>query len=131
MRIPMRRSIRSIPFAMTILMALAVWAIPGAARAGFHGALVECSQVTTPAALTPCGSDPLTSGVASINDEGDVQVSVSGAGASQTYAVEFRAPDGSNPVAIGNLNTGGQGNGQFHKNAFFALHKFGAGNIVL
>ena len=113
-----------------LAMGAVVWMMPGLASAFFSAPLVQCQSVTVPAGLPGCGSDPLTSGVASIDDEGDLDIEVSGAGASQTYTVSFIAPNGT-PKALPDLKTGGQGNGLVRSPVFFPLGKVGAGNIVL
>ena len=119
--------------AMVAVAALAigavVWMMPGSASAFFSAPLVQCQSVTVPATLTDCGSDPLVSGVATIDDEGDLEISISGAAASQTYTTAFVGPSG--VKALPNLNTGTQGNGLLRSPVFFSLGKIGAGNIFL
>lgn len=115
-----------------IVFGLAIRAPQDAAyAASFRAPLVQCASVTTPALLSGCGSDPLTRGAASVNDQGDVEIVVVGAGAGETYAAVFRSPDGSSSFSIGNLATDGNGNGTIRKDSFFSLGKAGAGNIVL
>jgi hypothetical protein len=106
------------------------WMVPGSARAFFSAPLVQCQAVTAPAALSGCGSDPLTSGIASIDDEGDLEVSVSGAAASQTYTVTVVGADGTIKT-LPNLTTGPKGNGLLRKAVEFPLGKVGAGNLSL
>jgi hypothetical protein len=113
-----------------LAMSAAAWMIPGSANAFFSAPLVQCQAVTAPATLTGCGSDPLTAGVASIDDEGDLEVSVSGAAASQTYTVTLVGPDGSTK-SLPNLTTGTRGNGLLRKAVAFSLGKVGAGNLLL
>ncbi len=120
-----------IPGTLAILAGLALWAGPGSANAGFSAPLAQCSAVTVPAGLSNCGNDPLVAGNAAIDDEGDAEVSVAGAGASQTYAVVFRSPDGSQSTTMGNLVTGPLGNGILRKGLLFPLNNAGAGNVVL
>jgi hypothetical protein len=107
----------------------AMWMLPGTASAYFSAPLVECQAVTSPAALSGCGTDPMTSGSASIDDEGDLDIALSGAAASVTYTVALVGPGGS--FALPDLKTGPQGNGVLSKEVFFSLGKIGAGNIVL
>lgn len=115
----------------TFLMGAAVWMMPGSASAFFSAPLVQCQAVTVPAPLAGCGSDPLGSGVASIDDEGDLEISISGAAVSQTYGVEFVGPDGTVKNLTPTLKTGAQGNGLLRSPVFFSLGKVGAGNIFL
>ena len=106
-----------------------VWMAPGSASAYFSAPLVECQQVTSPAGLSGCGTDPMTSGSASIDDEGDLDISISGADTSATYTVALVGPGGSTPLP--NLTTGPHGNGVVSRPGFFKFGKIGAGNIVL
>jgi hypothetical protein len=116
----------------TIVFGWAIWTLPRTAGAASLSApLVQCASVAVPAVLSGCGSDPLTRGAASINDQGDLEIVVVGAGANQTYTAVFRSPDGTTLSSIGNLVTDASGNGTITKNTLFALGKAGAGNIVL
>jgi len=76
----------------------------GLARAEFNGPLIQCSLVTVPAAVANCGSDPLGSGSASVNNQGDVDVAVHGAGASEQYTVTFVSPDGLPAANVGQVH---------------------------
>ncbi len=107
----------------------AMWMLPSSAFAYFSAPLVECQAVTLPVALSGCGTDPMTSGSASIDDEGDLDIALSGAAASATYTVALVGPGGS--FALPDLKTGPEGNGVLTKPVFFSLGKIGAGNIVL
>ncbi len=106
---------------------------PGGAGgpAALGGALVRCSAVTNPARLSGCGTDPLTQGMATIDNVGNVDVEVSGAGATETYAVVFRSPNGSSSTPVGNLTTDSSGDGSLREKTFFAFGSVGAGNLVL
>ena len=106
----------------------------GLARAQtFSTALVQCSAVTKPAALTGCASvqDPLKHGLATINDMGDVTVAVDGAATDTTYAVTFVSGDGTQSTTLGNLMTGPKGDGVLRHDAFFKFGIVGGGNVVL
>jgi len=111
---------------------VAAWMLPGLARADMAGTLVECRQVTQPATLTTCASsqDPLTRGNAVIDNEGNLDVVLVGAGAAQIYTAFFHSIDG-NEVQLANLNTGPNGNGSKSKYTEFGFGKRGAGYIVL
>lgn len=113
-----------------LAMGAVVWMMPSSASAFFSAPLVQCGAVTVPAGLPGCGSDPMTAGVASIDDEGDLDISISGADPNQTYTVTFVGPDGT-PTSLPNLKTGAQGDGLLRSPVFFSLGKVGAGNIVL
>ncbi len=104
--------------------------IPGSASAFFSAPLVQCQAVTAPATLSNCGTDPLTAGIASIDDQGDLEVSLSGAAVSETYTATYVGPDGKS-IPLPNISTGVHGNGLLRHGVFFALGKIGAGNIFL
>lgn len=115
--------------ALTMGMILRLTGLAGAAS--FYAPLVECGSVTAPKALAGCGSDPLGHGTVSVNNTGDVTIDIHGAGANVAYAAVFRSPDGSTSTALGTVNTGPKGNGEFHKHVALALGQVGAGNVVL
>jgi len=105
---------------------------PGLARAGgFFGPLVQCSAVTSPAAIESCGSDPLSSGNVAIFNDGEVTVTVTGAAPTTEYLIEFAAPDNSKLTQIGTVTTNSKGNANFDKEAAFPLNAVGAGNLVV
>ncbi len=110
---------------------VALGLLPGSARAYYSAPLVECQAVTSPAALTNCGTDPLTLGSASIDDEGDLTVSISGAATNATYSLSFGQDAATATALTPKLNTGGQGNGLLIKAVAFPLGKLGAGNLFL
>jgi hypothetical protein len=106
----------------------------GLARAEtFDAPLLQCKAVTTPAALTTCGSvqDPLKAGGATINNQGDVTVIVVGAATNTTYTISLVSNDGTQTTSIGSLKTGAAGDGAFRKDVFFKFGTVGAGNVVL
>jgi hypothetical protein len=115
-----------------LTLGVMVWMFPALANAEFAGTLVECTQVTQPAALTTCASsqDPLTRGVATIDGEGDLDVVLVGAGTAQPYTVFFHSIDG-NEIQLATITTGPNGNGSKSKYSQFAFGKNGAGYIVL
>ena len=114
-----------------VLLASIAWMIPAPALAFFSAPLLECAQVTVPAALSNCGSDPLTRGVASIDNEGNLDLTLVGAGSAEAYQIVFRSPDGTQSVSLGMVTTGAGGNASKQEDVAFALGKVGAGNIVL
>ena len=106
---------------------------PGTANAFFSAPLVECTQVTKPSTLATCAAsqDPLARGVATIDDEGNLDIVVMGAGSSEMYQAVFRSPDGAASFALGTLTTGAKGSGSISTNLLFSLGKVGAGSVVL
>jgi len=126
------KSLTSRWIAPALALGAAAWMLPGLASADMAGALVECSQVTEPAAFTTCASsqDPLSRGNAVIDNQGNLDVVLVGAGAAQTYTAFFHSIDGSE-VQLANINTGPNGNGSKSKFTEFSLGKRGAGYIVL
>ena len=82
--------------ALALALGVMVWMFPALANAEFVGTLVECTQVTQPAALTTCAStqDPLTRGVATLDSEGDLDLVLVGAGTAQAYTAFFHSIDG-------------------------------------
>ena len=125
-----RRNYSLVAIAALLLGSIA-WMMPASAFAFFSAPLLECAQVTVPAALSNCGSDPLTRGVASIDNEGNLDVTLVGAGSAEAYQIVFRSPDGTQSVSLGMVTTGAGGNASKEESVAFALGKVGAGNIVL
>ena len=129
----MKKGAKSLSLAVVALALGAVaWMIPGAASADFVGPLVECSQVSQPAALTTCASsqDPLTSGNAVIDDQGNLDLVLGGAGAGEVYTIVFRSIDGST-ISLGTVTTGPNGNVTKSKYGALPFDKNAAGYIVL
>ncbi len=115
-----------------IAMAATIWLTATPAFAGFNAPLVQCSLVTVPSTVINCGSDPLTRGVVSIDDQGDLDLVLVGAGANETYQVNYFSIDGNQAFNItNNLTTDAKGNREFQKKVEFALGKEGAGTIIL
>lgn len=109
-----------------------MWMMPGSAGAGFNAPLVQCSQITVPPSLPLCGSDPLTRGVVSISDDGDLDLVLVGAGANETYSATYFSTDGSQATAITNaFTTDAKGNGELRKKVEFAIGKAGVGTVVI
>ena len=110
------------------LVATAIWSIQGiASAANFNAPFVQCGAVTVPAPLANCGADPLTRGSGHIDDTGNLEVVLVGAAPNQTYALNFRSPDGTQSFSLGTFATDAKGNVREEKNAAFALKKAGAG----
>ena len=124
-----RKSILTIA---ALAMGAAVWTVPGAARADFVGPLAQCTQVTQPAALTTCAGsqDPLTGGNVVIDQTGNLDLVVIGAGGNATYSIVFRSVDG-NTFTIGSVTTGPNGNANKLKYAAIPFGKDAAGSVVL
>ena len=118
--------------ALTASMALGFTGL--ASAASYRAPLLLCSAVTVPNTLSNCGSDPIKRGEAAIDDSGEVSVVVQGAGASQSYEVLFRTPDGSASIDLGALGTDSKGNGNLNEGpgkAKLPIGKISAGSIVL
>jgi hypothetical protein len=113
------------------MVGAAMWMMPGVASAFYSAPLVQCQAVTSPAALSNCGSDPITSGSASIDDQGDLTVSIVGADASATYTLSFGQDAATATALTPKLNTGPNGNGLLSKAVAFSLGKVAAGNLFL
>src|SRR5260221_13128164 len=65
-----------------IAIATTIWiSAASPACAGFNAPLVQCSLVTVPSTVINCGSDPLTRGVVSFDDQGNLDLVLVGAGA--------------------------------------------------
>ena len=128
----MMNGTKSILTIAALALGAAVWTIPGSARADLVGPLAECSQVTEPAALSTCATeqDPLSFGNVVIDDEGNLDVVLAGAGQSDTYDVIFRSVDGST-FSLGSLSTGKNGNSGHFKYADLRFGKNAAGFVVL
>ena len=95
-------------------------------------ALVRCTDVTAPGALSNCGSDSLSSGHVDVeNSDGAVAIHVTGARPSTSYTAILRAPNGTT-TPIGTLGpTDKAGNGMLVVTAKFAPGTMGSGEIVL
>lgn len=95
-------------------------------------ALVRCTDVTAPGALSNCGSDSLSSGHVDVeNSDGAVAIHVAGARPSTSYTAILRAPNGTTK-SIGTLGpTDKAGNGMLVVTAAFAPSTMGSGEIVL
>jgi hypothetical protein len=116
----------------SFLIGAAVWMMPASASANFNAPLVECALVTTPATLSNCGADPLTRGVVSVSDDGDLDLVLVGAGANQTYSVTYFSADGTQSTSITTtLATDGKGNEELRKKLEFRLGEAGVGNFVI
>ena len=99
----------------------------------FQPALVRCTDVVVPAALSSCGSDPLNYGHVDVeNDDGAVSIHVSGARPSTSYTAIFRSPSGGTPITIGTVGpTDKHGNATLVVPSEFAASTIGSGSIVL
>jgi hypothetical protein len=96
-------------------------------------ALVRCTDVTTPAVLSSCGSDSLTRGRVDIeNPDGALSIHVTGARPSTTYSAILRSQS-TTPVAtpLGSCATDKAGNGMLVVTAAFAASTMASGSIVL
>ncbi|HEV2170821.1 MAG TPA: hypothetical protein VGR40_07730 [Candidatus Binatus sp.] len=122
------------PKLVTALLAgsAALWLGSGLALADtFNAPLVQCKAVAPALANCASSEDSLKRGGATINDQGDVTVTVVGAANNATYAVALVSNDGTQTTSIGSLNTDNHGDGAFRKDAFFKFGTVGAGNVTL
>ncbi len=98
--------------------------------AGFRPSLVTCSTVNNPGGLSNCGTDTLKNGDFGIEgDDGDLEISLSGAAASVTYAVVLRPSDGSADQSIASINTDAKGRGKLSTTSAFS--GVGSGTVIL
>lgn len=95
-------------------------------------ALVRCTDVTTPAPLSSCGSDSLTRGRVDIeNPDGALSIHVTGARPSTNYTAILRSESGTT-TPLGMLGpTDKAGNGMLVVPSEFAASTMGSGSIVL
>ena len=117
---------------------LALSAAHGSARGGtFSTALIACSSSILPAQpVATCGTtdlfQPGGKGSVTINNVGDVAVSVTKANVNITYTAMFVALNGSAPLTLGSFTTNNKtGNGSFRADGFFKFGVTGAGNVVV
>jgi hypothetical protein len=98
----------------------------------FQPALVRCTDVTVPAALSSCGSDSLTRGHVDIeNSDGALAIHVSGARPSTSYTALLRSPGGTT-TTLGTVGpTDKAGNGMLIVTGAFAASTIGSGAVVL
>jgi hypothetical protein len=97
----------------------------------FRGSLVKCGDVNVPAALAPCGGDPLKSGSFDLeSDDGDLTINLRGAAANQMYAAVIRAASGTQ-LTLGSVSTNSKGNGTLTENPAITSATVGSGTLVL
>jgi hypothetical protein len=126
---PMKRAL----VAMIMLSAAVAAAIPAQAHhpgSDVEAALVRCSEVTYPAPLTGCGTDPLREGQIEIKKNGDLDASVKGALPSSIYEIVLHPLGGANQSAnqsiIAVLATDARGDGRVRASSIFDLFDAGA-----
>ena len=111
-----------------VLAALA--ALGGMAEAAPSGsdvdaALVRCADVSYPAALTGCGTDPLTTGRLEVKSNGDVGVTLKGAAPGVAYDLVLHAANGSVQLPIAVVGTDATGNAAVRTTSFFDMGQAG------
>ena len=97
----------------------------GAAGADAEAALVRCAEVTYPAPLAGCGTDPLTRGRLEVKKNGDLDAAVTGAQPDTTYDIVLHSLNGANQSTIAVLATDAAGSGRVRWAAAFDLHEAG------
>ena len=108
---------------LLVLGLIAVWAPRAEARlgehvgGGFDARLVRCADVTIPAPLTGCGSDPLSVGLLQI-EFGKLRIIINGAERDATYTILLRSPGGGPVVTLGTVTTNHGGHGQVEARVF-------------
>jgi len=119
---PQRWVVRQV-LALLVLGVVAAWAPRGEARlgehvgGGFEARLVRCADVTVPAALTGCGSDPLAVGLLQI-EFGTLRIIINGAARDASYTIVLRSPGGGPAAVLGTVTTNHGGHGQLETRAF-------------
>jgi hypothetical protein len=122
---------KGFPLLTALVLTLGLAGHAAARSSGFEAALERCGAVTTPAVLSGCGTDPLTSGRVSVSRHGDLDVRVEGATASVEYEVLLRGLDGAGEMALGVLGTDATGGGTLQRRYLFDLDQAGAVAVVL
>src|SRR5688572_26217056 len=84
-----------------------------------EAALVRCAEVTYPAPLTGCGTDPLGRGRIEVKKNGDLDAAVSGALPNAAYDIVLHSLDGANQSAIAVLTTDATGAGRLRSTSTF------------
>ena len=106
-----------------VLGFLAVWVPSAEARlgehvgGGFDARLVRCADVTIPAPLTGCGSDPLSVGLLQI-EFGNLRIIINGAERDATYTIVLRSPGDGPATVLGTVSTNHGGHGQVEARVF-------------
>src|SRR5262245_27866922 len=108
---------------LLVLGGVVVWASSVEARldehvgGGFDARLIRCADVTVPAALSGCGSDPLAVGLLQI-EFGTLRIIINGAARDASYTVVLRAPGGGPVAVLGAVTTNHGGHGQLEARVF-------------
>lgn len=99
--------------------------------ADVHSALVRCAEVSVPAPLINCGSDPLTAGEIDARRNGDLEVEVTGALPDTSYDVVVLNFSSTLGVPVGTLTTNGTGRGELRRRNAFDLDQAGVAALIL
>jgi hypothetical protein len=121
---------------LVAIVAGMLFALTGAVDAmakgeGIDAALIRCVDVTYPAPLSLCGTDPLTTGKLEVKQTGEVEASVTGALPNATYDVLLGSIDGSSPISIAVMSTDSSGNGKVQASGAFDLDDAGVVALAL
>jgi len=90
-----------------------------------EAALVRCAEVTYPAPLTGCGTDPLGRGRIEVKKNGDLDAAVSGALPNAAYDIVLHSLDGANQSTIAVLTTDATGAGRLRSTSTFDFRQAG------
>lgn len=91
----------------------------------FAPSLVRCADVTVPAKIASCGTDPLKNGSADLEeDSADLTIRISGAAAKTIYTATLLAQNGASATLGSLAATNMQGNG-----AFLVIHPAFSGGV--
>jgi len=93
--------------------------------ADVQAAFVRCADVTFPAPLAGCGTDPLTAGRLQVSRTGDVSAAVVGASANASYDLILHGANVSSQLAIAVVATDAMGNGAFRGASLFGMNQSG------
>jgi hypothetical protein len=90
-----------------------------------EAALVRCAEVTYPAPLSGCGTDPLVRGRIEVRKGGDLDAWVSGALPNAAYDIVLHSLDGANQSTIAVLTTDAAGAGRLRWTSAFDFRQAG------
>jgi hypothetical protein len=116
-----------------LLVSVALAGEAAAKGADASAALVRCSDVAVPAALSGCATpvDPLAQGRVFLTRAGGVRVALEAAGQGQEYDVVLRSLNASVELALGVITTDSDGDGEMSRTSVFDVDQAGLVSIAL